>query len=111
MINTPMSKLDKAFARCLEIAKEEHKGGKKTLDKKAIKLLEESGEFAAAYLMHVGSKGTKKSAEAVRDNLLEEGIDIMLVISSILMRFDFSIDEIAEMFEKKMDKWEKQVKK
>lgn len=97
-----------AMDRCLDIALKEHKKNN-NVDKKLIKILEEAGEFAAAYLMHIGSKGTNKTKEEVKDNLLEEGCDVCLVALSIVMRHGFTIEEIAEKLQTKMDKWEKQV--
>ena len=103
--------LNEALERCYRIAMLEDVGGKKTLDRKIIKLQEEAGEFAAAYLMSVGSKGTKKTSEQITDNLLEEGCDVMLVVLSILMRSGFDMNDVIAKFQKKMDKWERQVKK
>ena len=100
--------IKKAMERCLDISMKEHKKSN-NVDKKLIKLNEECGEFAAAYLMHIGSKGTSKTKEEVKDNLLEEGCDVCLVALSIVMRHGFTIEQIAEKLQLKMDKWENQV--
>ena len=97
-----------AIDRCRDIAVKEHKKNN-NVDKKLIKLQEEAGEFAAAYLMHIGSKGTNKTKEEVKDNLLEEGCDVCLVALSIVMRHGFTVEEISEKLHLKMDKWDKQV--
>ena len=106
-----MSKIEEAMNRCLALAQEEDANIKKTLDHKAIKVMEEAGEFAAAYLKHVGSKGTNKTPAAVFDNLLEEGCDVTIVILSILMRYNVTVDQIAAKMDEKMNKWERQIRK
>ena len=101
--------IKKAMERCSEIAlKENEKHGTENIVRKVIKLSEETGEFAAAYLMKVGSKGTKKTPEQIEDNFLEEGCDVTLVILSILIRSGYTLDQIAEKLQTKMDKWERQ---
>lgn len=103
--------IEAAIKRLQKIALEEHHKNRKTLDKKVIKLLEEAGEFAAAYLMRCGSKGTKKTFEEITDNVLEEGVDVSLVILSVLFRHGFTIEELTEKLQQKMNKWENQIHK
>lgn len=103
--------IKKSIDRCKKIALLEHSKNPDNLEKKLIKLSEEVGEFAAAYLMSVGSKGTSKTPEQVKDNVLEEGCDVTLVILSILIRSGFTLDQIDSKLQEKMNKWESQVSK
>lgn len=106
-----MVKINSAFNRCKSVSLKEHAKNSKNLEKKVIKLLEEAGEFAAGFLMSTGSKNTKKTKEQVEDNVLEEACDVTLVVMSILFRKGYTINQIADKLQLKMDKWEKQVDK
>lgn len=75
---------------------------------KLIKVQEEVGELAQAFLAHSKSKNTSKSAlsENTRLNILEESCDVINVVIDIINAFNFSDEETKEMFSKKLKKWE-----
>jgi NTP pyrophosphatase (non-canonical NTP hydrolase) len=93
--------LDKTLINVFKVSKME----KKNLTQQMVKLAEEHGELAAAVLMHLGQKGTRMSKNEVRENVLEEGCDCLLMVLSILNKAGFKENEINEMTKKKLKKW------
>lgn len=79
---------------------------------KVLKLSEEAGEVAQATLKYIGSKNVSKSAD-VKDPkmlVLEELCDTINVAVDIINALDVTEDEVIQMFEKKLDKWESKLK-
>lgn len=74
-----------------------------------IKLGEECGELSAAVLMNAGLKGTKMNKNAIRNNVLEECCDVVLVSVSMMRKGGYSMDEIRAMIDKKLNKWNKRL--
>lgn len=85
----------------------------KNLDRKMIKLSEEVGELAEAYLGITSDWNFKNKTE---DDFKEEAVDVLLVIFDILLTqtplektlSNYEIDDkILKIIDKKMKKWEK----
>jgi len=77
----------------------------KTLTQKALKTAEEVGELAKVILPFENAAGTLHRF-AVKQQILEEAIDVILCAGSIIESMEFSEAEIQEMFERKMKKWQ-----
>jgi len=79
------------------------------ISKRFVKLTEEVGEFSASYLEEDGFKVSKshKTPEELRDHILEEGIDTMIMVFDILAKKGFTIEEIENKLGVKLDAWEK----
>lgn len=77
-----------------------------TLADRIIKLSEECGEVAQAYLKScaLGSKSAENS------NIMEECTDVLNVTLAILTELGVSDEEVKIMFEKKIEKWENKAK-
>lgn len=79
----------------------------KTQTEKVVKLMEEAGEFAAGFLQSRNLKGRgNKTDKDVRDNLLEEACDCVIILKSILTAEGFSYDEYLHKMSEKLSKWE-----
>lgn len=87
------------------------------LYQKIIKLGEESGEVAQAFLEYDGAKNVSKSASAEEKTLgvLEECCDVLNVTMDIincLTEDDYKMEQaVVDLFQKKLDKWESKQKK
>jgi NTP pyrophosphatase (non-canonical NTP hydrolase) len=79
---------------------------KKEMSFKLVKLMEEVGEIAEAFLEYDGYKRSGKSKTECKENILEECSDALLMIYSILNVNGNSLEEIKEMINKKCNKWE-----
>lgn len=81
--------------------------------KRFVKLMEEVGEFSAAYLEADGFKVSKtsKTKEELREHLLEEGVDSLIMILDILAKEGYSFDDIRDMMDLKLDVWGEILKK
>ena len=83
-----------------------------SLKDKVMKLYEEGGELSAAVLELHGARNVSASAksndtEQARLNVLEESCDVINVVIDIINALDFTDEEIAIMFDKKLNKWER----
>ncbi len=83
----------------------------KTIEQRFIKLNEEIGELAVALLHLRGLKNTDKTKKEIKENILEEICDSLNVLYSIASSHKFSQEQIVDMMNKKLDKWERHLKK
>jgi NTP pyrophosphatase (non-canonical NTP hydrolase) len=83
----------------------------KTLDQRFMKLGEEVGELAVGILQSQGLKGTNKSKQKIRDNILEEICDCLNALYSIASFHGFTENKIIKKMHKKLDKLERRLKK
>lgn len=76
--------------------------------KRSTKLGEEYGEFCAALLEEDGFKVSKvkKTKDELREHVLEEGIDTIIMTLDILRHQGFGWNEMSDMLEVKLDVWE-----
>jgi len=73
-----------------------------------LKLSEEVGELAQAYLKYSGSVNASKSGWDTKTDLIEEAQDVLLVIIDILNKVidsDQEMEVFQEFLEKKNKKW------
>jgi NTP pyrophosphatase (non-canonical NTP hydrolase) len=84
---------------------------RKTVMARMVKLQEESGELAVAILQNHGLKGGKKSQAAIHDNILEEGVDVIIIALSILGAYKFTEKDVMDRMKDKLKKWEKIIHK
>jgi NTP pyrophosphatase (non-canonical NTP hydrolase) len=83
----------------------------KNLEQRFIKLNEEIGELAVAVLQSQGLKGTSKTKRQIRDNIIEEICDSLNILYSIASWHKFTSKQINDKMHKKLNKWERQIKK
>ena len=97
--------MNKYWNRILNLSKTETGD----ISKRFVKLQEEVGEFAASYLEEDGFKigKTKKTPEELRNHILEEGVDAIIMVLDILANKGFTIEEIESKLGIKLDVWEK----
>lgn len=81
------------------------------LHNKVIKLSEETGEVAQAYLGASGSRNVSKSSSATYEGILEECCDVINVAVDIINNLGFSDEAVKTMFDKKLNKWKSKVEK
>jgi len=77
----------------------------KTLDERFIKLNEEVGEIAVAILNFRGLKNTTQTKKEIKENILEEICDSLIVLISMASSHKFTENQIHKMIDKKLDKW------
>lgn len=75
------------------------------LIERGLKLSEESGELAAEILKLVDFKKNNLTKEQIRENILLESSDCLIVILDIMIHMGFSKEEIVNMSEKQINKW------
>ena len=99
--------MDEILNKIVEVGSEE--GG--TILHRLGKLSEESGELASAILLKDGYKMNKHNYSEIEitDNILEEGVDTLIVVFDLLIKSGFSIDEIKDKFDEKIVTWKKVV--
>jgi len=84
-------------------------GNTKTLYEMVLKLTEEVGEVSQSVLSHEGAQGSEYKNKS-RDDVVEELVDVMMVVESLLYRFHVSDSEFNAMFNQKLAKWEEKTK-
>jgi NTP pyrophosphatase (non-canonical NTP hydrolase) len=77
----------------------------KSLMERLGKLTEETGEVAGAILALKNVSGSAYK-DSDREDAVEECIDVLIVVRSLLVQLEASEDEIEELLQKKMKKWE-----
>lgn len=92
------------------ILKSAHKD-RKTLAEQLIKLQEEAGELAAAYLMSKGKKGTLKTLKEIDENFVEEACDTLIITLAILGKRRTKKERIMQMMNLKLQKWQSKLRK
>jgi len=83
----------------------------KSLTERALKLAEECGELAQAVLRFSGVSGciTESDQGETTQNILEESVDVLLVVISIMISMGFSESEIDATLMRKCLKWKNKV--
>jgi len=73
-----------------------------------MKLVEEVGEWSAAYLELVGFKvkKTPKTEEELVDHILEEGADSLIMVYDVLFKQGYTTEQIEAKMVEKLDVWE-----
>jgi NTP pyrophosphatase (non-canonical NTP hydrolase) len=77
-----------------------------SLQDKAIKLAEETGEVAKEVLALGQAANKSKSAEGTMSALAEECIDTIIVAKSLIISSGLSEEELKEIADRKLNKWE-----
>jgi HTH-type transcriptional regulator/antitoxin HigA len=72
---------------------------------RGLKLNEETGELSAEILKLVGFKKSDLKESQIRQNLLLESVDCLIMVFDIMSHLGFSKQEIIEMSEKQINKW------
>lgn len=72
----------------------------------ALKAVEELGELAASLFHEIGYKQTNKPKKDIRENQLEEAVDVIACMFGVLEKKGFTWKEITNQLEKKVGKWE-----
>lgn len=98
------------YKRVLDIVRREGEDGKvlPTMSDKIAKMTEEFGEFSAVHLESTGYKRVKnkRSEEEITEHLLEELCDMRIMVMDMMSFYGFTKEQIHEMTDKKLDKWE-----
>ncbi|GAJ25737.1 hypothetical protein JCM15457_615 [Liquorilactobacillus sucicola DSM 21376 = JCM 15457] len=76
----------------------------KNVQQQFLKLMEEVGEAAQAYLSAQKASGNRYKDLDINDTK-EELVDVLLVTYAILIKLDISQDELNELLKKKINKW------
>ena len=77
---------------------------KVTIEEKALKLTEETGEVAQEVLKYVNCKNASKSAEGSREKIIEEVSDVILVAYDLFHNLDDE-KKFKEVIKNKLNKW------
>lgn len=89
--------------RIYELSKKENKIIP-SIDKRILKMVEELGELAGAQLCKDNSFNKSKSSHP---DTLEEGVDALICDLDVLFGSEYSLEQIQEMIDKKVEKWAK----
>jgi NTP pyrophosphatase (non-canonical NTP hydrolase) len=76
----------------------------KNLPELIIKLQEEVGELAVAYLMSVNRKGHTKTKREIKENFIEEISDCILILFSITGKAKFTFSKLEKTLNQKFEK-------
>jgi len=79
---------------------------RKNPTQRALKICEEAGEIAEAILSQENAPGCEYKTMD-RNDSGEECVDVLIVTLSLLSQLDFSDQEISDIFERKLAKWER----
>ena len=86
---------------------------KKTIEQRALKLTEETGEVAQAILSNINACGCGYKNKSKHD-ITEECLDVIIVASSIISQnYDNEVDIefIKKIYNKKLEKWKEKCSK
>ena len=74
-----------------------------------MKLMEEVGEWSAAYLEKIGFKvgKTVKTEEELDDHVLEEGCDTLIMVYDVLFKQGYTQEQIEAKVTEKLEAWRK----
>lgn len=76
---------------------------------RALKLSEEVGELAAAILSETDAPGCEyKTLD--REDVLQEAADVMIMIHSIIVHYNYTEKEVSDKILEKCKKWENNLK-
>ncbi len=78
---------------------------KSELVTKALKLNEEVGELAAEVLKDCGYKKSSLNKREIRERIIEEGVDSLVMIIDILNSIDATDSEMIIAAENAVNKW------
>jgi hypothetical protein len=79
------------------------------ITKKGLKLTEEVGELSAEILKLVNYKYHNDNPEQIRENLLQEAVDSLIMIFDILTSQNYLKEEVVNISEQKIEKWLNQI--
>ena len=75
-----------------------------------IKLQEEVGELSAEALKQIGFKSHDTTLDKIRDNILLEAVDCLIMSLDILSQQGFSKKEIIDKANSQIEKWISNIK-
>lgn len=75
------------------------------LIERVCKLQEEVGELSAETLKMIGFKNSNLSQEEIKQNILLESVDCLIMSMDILSTQGYSKDEIIKMADSQINKW------
>lgn len=105
---------DYRFVRLTDRIKKITFSDHKTLEQRALKTAEETGEMAQAVLSYLKASGSSYK-NLGKDNVIEEAADVMICAMSMAVHTeaseygDLSISSFLDIIEKKIAKWEEKV--
>jgi hypothetical protein len=75
------------------------------LIERVCKLQEEVGELSAETLKMIGFKNSNLTKEQIKENILLESVDCLIMSMDILSTQGYSKDEIIKMADSQINKW------
>jgi HTH-type transcriptional regulator/antitoxin HigA len=78
--------------------------------KRGLKLSEESGELAAEILKLVDYKSHNLTKDQIKQNMLLESVDCLIMVFDIMTHVGFTKKEIVNMAENQVNKWLNNIK-
>jgi len=76
-----------------------------SLIERVCKLQEEVGELSAETLKMIGFKNSNLTKEQIKENILLESVDCLIMSMDILSTQGYSKDEIIKMADSQINKW------
>ncbi|MED5100918.1 MULTISPECIES: MazG-like family protein [Niallia] len=80
----------------------------KTLEQMALKLSEEAGEVSQAVLSYLNASGSDYK-QLNKEDIKEECVDTLLVALSLFYKLSNREEELYDLLDKKMNKWENKI--
>lgn len=104
-MNKDMNYVFDLISKASKESKSEH-----LMSEKALKLNEEVGELSAEVLKLSGYKPSDLTKEEIRERIISESVDSLLMIVDILTAVDTKQEEINQCVEKAVEKWRGHIK-
>lgn len=99
--------IDQVFDSVKNVSNLEKEG----IIERGLKLGEEYGELSAEILKFVGYKRSEESKEDIKNKILLESTDCLIMIFDIMSQLGFTREEICNMADKQINKWTNNLKK
>lgn len=102
--------LDNSIDYIFDLVRDTSKLTTHGLTERGLKLSEEVGELSAEILKLNGHKFSNLSESQIKNNLLLESVDCLIMVFDIMSYLGFSKQQITEMSEQQINKWLSQIK-
>lgn len=99
--------MDKSIDSIFDEVKSTSELEKPGILERGLKLTEECGELAAEILKLEGFKRTDESEEVIKEKILLESTDCLIMVLDIMSQMGFSKEQIHEMSMKQIGKWKR----
>ena len=102
-----MKNFSEVLKAVFKVEAEAEASGHFSIETKVLKIVEEVGEVATEVLKLNGYKNSDEAVEAVKSNLEEEIVDVIMTGMVLAKHVGLNEERMAEIFDMKLKKWRK----